>query len=143
MNKLKKLKLASAIAFSLLSIDVYADIIELDDSTIRTISAVGKITVTHEDGFFFVRKKDMKFSVGRENLDPLLRDITGDQLNGFTKANNYLQVTEFSEGEFKLDSKVRTPGGMYPPTDPTGPTDSITKAIIDFISKILTGPIRD
>lgn len=111
MNKLKKLKLASAIAFSLLAPDVYADIIELDDNAVRATSVVGKITVTHEDGSFFVTKQDKKFSVERHNTDSLLRDLTGEQLKGFTKANNYLQVTELSNGEFKLDGKVRAPGG--------------------------------
>jgi len=71
---------------------------------------LGLVELYHGKKGFSIRQDDKKYNIQKYFTDPMLRDITREQLGVFLQAG-YLTINRMNDGEFSLKAKGRVVGG--------------------------------
>jgi len=87
------------------------DFIQLGNGTTFIPNRLGNISVLHNDDGFHVLTSDNEiYPVRNYFVDKRLRGLKKEKLKAFLQAG-YIQVNQMSDGQYKLDAKVRGLGG--------------------------------
>jgi hypothetical protein len=73
-------------------------------------SRLGEVELYHGEKGFHVLKDDKKYVIQKYFTDPIVRDITKEQLNAFLESG-HLSLNQMNDGEYSLKAKGRVNGG--------------------------------
>lgn len=105
-----KIKILILTIISIMQLDANASRIDIGDESIRAPSRLGTLRLYRADTSFFIEREGEECSVAFHSVDPMLRELSDEQLKSFIK-ENYIQISQFSDGEYKLTGRVRGLGG--------------------------------
>ena len=71
---------------------------------------LGSVELCHDKKGFSVLQDNKKHAIAKYFIDPLLRDITREQLGAFLQGG-YLSINQMNDGEFSLKANGRIKGG--------------------------------
>ena len=71
---------------------------------------LGSVELCHDKKGFSVLQDNKKHAIAKYFIDPLLRDITREQLGAFLQGG-YLSINQMNNGEFSLKANGRIKGG--------------------------------
>ena len=84
--------------------------VRIQPSSVFVPEKLGSLELYHGNKGFSIRQDDKKFQIQKYFTDPLLRDVTREQLATFLQAG-YLTINRMNDGEFSLKAKGRINGG--------------------------------
>lgn len=84
--------------------------VRIQPSSVFVPDKLGSVELYHGKKGFSVRQDDKKYQIKKYFTDPMLRDITKEQLYAFLQAG-YLSINQMNDGEFSLKAKGRINGG--------------------------------
>lgn len=88
----------------------HAQPLELESSTVFIPACLGKVSLLHSDHGFSVVKEGRERRVQKHDTDPLVRNLSEDQLKSFLQ-HGYLSISQMSNDDYALQAHVRLPGG--------------------------------
>lgn len=107
-TKILYLPIVSLVVFS-------ANCIEIGKSSLMVPSRLGTLKVFHENNKFSVERNGTKEEVRSDNVSPMLRKVSRDQLCKFLALDGYIKVRGLSDQsgttEYALDDFGRIRGG--------------------------------
>ncbi len=98
---------------SLFSYNVFAlneSLLNIDRSSLMVPERLGKLSLVHDEEGFHIVKGDEVHPIKKYWVDKKIRNMKREQLSAFL-AGGYLAVSQFNDGDYKIEAKTRGLGG--------------------------------